>query len=311
MTSQNSSVLANMASCFTNVSDFDFHKMDRLPNADLDVFRRIQAAFAEGLATELTGYLRKEFSISLSSVRQMSWRTYTEHFNAPSCLMVLRAQATPGIGTLEVGPAFVFTILEILLGGKSDSPLDTSRELTSIEKKLLAAFFRSVQRRLHAAWSTDGPDFVLDSVVSGPARVGGVSAEDPILLAEFLVKADGVDGHMGLTVPARFVRQRRLSPDSPPHLPTSLRHPEHTNRMLKQLQPGSVRVDTKLLHTTLRIADLAALQPGDLLNLGHPISSPVSLCVNGFETYSGFIVPIGDKRGFSIESIKAVNSDAV
>jgi flagellar motor switch protein FliM len=286
------------------VTDFDFRRIDQLPQADILDFCNVQQEFAERLATELSGYLRVEFSIKLQDVRQLTWGAYSARLTSPACLMLLRSEAMPGYGVLELGPAFVFTVLEILLGGRTDLVPDTARELTAIEKKLLAPLFRSTQQRLREAWSVEGPNFELESVIGLPSAATGLSQDDPIVLAEFTSKAGGVNGHLCLAVPARFVRQRRQNSDNTVPAVTNLRRPGETGGILARIQAGMVRAETLLTKASIRIGDLAALQPGDVLNLGYAVSAPLSMCVNGAEVYSGFIVPAGDKRAFSIHSTR-------
>jgi len=291
------------------VTDFDFRRLDQLPTADIQEFRTVQETFAERLATELSSHLRAEFSISLQDVRQLTWGDYAGRFASPSCLLLLRAQSLAGYGAVELAPAFVFAVLEILLGGKTDRAPDTVRDLTLIEKKLLAAFFRSVQQRLQEAWSVEGPDFVLESVVSAPSSVVGISENDPIVLAEFLVKADGANSHLCLAVPARFVRRRRQNADTAAQSASNLRQPNDVDAILKRIRKGTVRAETMLTQASIRIGDLASLEAGDVLNLGYAVASPLSMCINGSEIYSGFIVPMGEKRAFSIESVIPRSSD--
>ena len=219
--------------------------------------------------------------------------------------MLLRSQTLPGYGALELGPGFVFAVLETLLGGKNSAHSSVSRELTAIEKKLLANFFLSAQRQLQQAWSVDGPEFLLDTVVASPMSVAGFSANDPIVLAEFGVKVDEALGHMCLAVPASFVRQRRQNVDPAVQGLSNFRQPWERGPLLKQLRKGTVRAETVLTKATIRVGDLAALEPGDILDLGYSISSPLSLCVNGTEVCSGYIVPTADKRAFSIQSMIA------
>jgi flagellar motor switch protein FliM len=292
-----------------SVTDFDFRRLDQLPTTDIQDFRNVQEAFAERFAADLSGYLRTDFSIVLQDVRQLSWGAYAARFTSPACLMLLRAQVMAGYGAVELSPAFIFTVLEILLGGITDSAPNTSRELTKIEKKLLALFFRSLEDRLQEAWSEDGPAFVLESVVGAPGSVVGMSHDDPIVLAEFVVKAGGANGHLCLAVPARFVRRRRQNSDSTAPAVPNLRQPGDSEAILSRIRTGTVRAETRLTQASIRIGDLAALRSGDVLNLGHAVSSPLSMCVNGADVYCGFIVPVGGKRAFSIQSVRMKGSD--
>jgi flagellar motor switch protein FliM len=284
------------------VIEFDFRKRDDLPPADIQDFRAVQEAFARELGDALSRYFRKEFSISLAAIQQLTWARYSERFTEPACLMLLRSQVLPGFGAIEVGQTFVFSVLETLLGGTSERGSGPSRELTSIEKKLLARFFQSIQRQLQHVWDAGGPEFVLEAVIGSPGEaIGRILAEEPLVVAEFVVKADGTEGHMCLAVPKTFVRQHRQNPDTVA-ASTNTRPPWGAGPILKQLRKGTVRAETVLTKATIRMGDLRALAPGDVINLDYPISSPLAICINGAEIFSGFIVPAGGKRAFAIQS---------
>jgi flagellar motor switch protein FliM len=285
------------------VKDYDFRRQDELPPADIEDFSAIQRTFCERFAAELSGYLRREFSIKLGDVRQLSWNSYARGLTDPSCFLLLRSRAIGSYGVLELGPSFVFSILEFLLGGTTDSPAGVARELTAIEKKLLRGVFNAAQARLREAWSANGPDFEMESVISSPAAATGIPAGEPMVVTEFLVTVDGISGHMCLAVPATFVRQHRPDPDTMAVSVPNSCPPEGSGTILKLIQKGAVRADTRLSGATIRVRDLVALERDDVLNLGRPVSAPLTMSINGVEIYTGFIAPAHGKRSFAIQSV--------
>jgi len=283
-----------------SVTELDFRQMGQLPNSDLQEFRGIQEVFAQQFGAELSTHLRKEFSITLQDIRQMTWGQYCDQSSTAACLLVSSLPSQRGHAVLELGLSFVFSVLEILLGGKAGPAFEASRELTAIERRLLNRFFESALQHLREAWTTDEPAFVLDSVISHPAAGITVARQDTFILAEFLVTGAGHAGHIRLVVPARFVRSRRQETGTEDTARPVLRQAGAEGRILNRIGSGKVLVEVALRQATIKIGDLAALKPGDVLDLAHPVTSPCSMLVNAVEAYSGGVVPVGRRRAFAI-----------
>ena len=88
-------------------------------------------------------------------------------------------------------------------------------------------------------------------------------------------------------------------------------------RLLGMLREASLSLEARLEGLGLFVENLLSLSKGHVVIFDRPVSSPVSLLVNGREQYYGRIVNSSGKRSFALEQIReteptelpAANSD--
>ena len=68
--------------------------------------------------------------------------------------MCIRDRPYEGNAVMELNPALIFPMIELLLGGGGRQPVTLTREATEIELKLLQSLFRIMLQDLQGAWRT-------------------------------------------------------------------------------------------------------------------------------------------------------------
>ena len=113
--------------------------------------------FARSLASSLSAYLRAYVAVNLVSVEQLSFMEFSQCLPSPTCLVSLGMKPYEGNAVLEMNPALVFPIFEMLLGGTAKSLTKINREITEIEQSVLDGLFRITLNDLKSAWHTVTP----------------------------------------------------------------------------------------------------------------------------------------------------------
>src|SRR5579872_3495350 len=113
---------------------YDFRRPDRIAKDQLRAIHLLHENFARSLAASLSAYLRAYVAVNLVSVEQLSFMEFSQCLPSPSCLVALDMNPFEGAAVLEINPALVFPIIEMLLGGNAKSPLKVNREITEIEQ---------------------------------------------------------------------------------------------------------------------------------------------------------------------------------
>src|SRR5271165_2727274 len=96
---------------------YDFRRPDRIAKDQLRAIHVLHENFARSLASSLSAYLRAYAVVNLVSVEQLSFMEFSHCLPSPSCLVSLAMKPFDGNALLELNPALVFPILEMLLGG--------------------------------------------------------------------------------------------------------------------------------------------------------------------------------------------------
>src|SRR5208283_3916113 len=121
---------------------YDFRRPDRIAKDQLRAIHMLHENFARGLASSLSAYLRAYVAVNLVSVEQLSFVEFSQALPSPTCLVSLGMQPYEGNAVLEMNPALVFPIFEMLLGGAAKSLTKINREITEIEQSVLDGLFR-------------------------------------------------------------------------------------------------------------------------------------------------------------------------
>jgi flagellar motor switch protein FliM len=98
---------------------YDFRRPDRIAKEQLRSIHLLHENFARGLASSLSAYLRAYVIVNLVSVEQLSYMEFSRCLPSPTCMVSLRMRPFDGNAVLELNPALVFPVLEMLLGGKA------------------------------------------------------------------------------------------------------------------------------------------------------------------------------------------------
>src|SRR5947209_3785306 len=149
---------------------YDFRRPDRIAKDQLRAIHVLHENFARSLASSLSAYLRAYVAVNLVSVEQISFREFTQCLASPTCMAVLSMKPYEGNAALELNPALIFPVLEMLLGGSGKKPQKMAREITEIEQSIMEGLLRIIMQNLKAAWqSVTKIDFAVESRETEPA----------------------------------------------------------------------------------------------------------------------------------------------
>src|SRR3974390_3658198 len=101
---------------FKKIQAYDFRRPDRIAKDQLRAIHLLHENFARSLASSLSAYLRAYVAVNLVSVEQLSFVEFSQALPSPTCLVSLGMKPYEGNAILEMNPALVFPIFEMLLG---------------------------------------------------------------------------------------------------------------------------------------------------------------------------------------------------
>jgi len=281
---------------------FDFRRLDRIPKSQLKAIRVLHDNFARTLASSLSAYLRAYVTLSLVSVEQLAYAEFLDGLSTPTCLVCLALHPYEGSAVLEVSPNLVFSMLEILLGGKGKSATKIAREITDIEERLLDGFLRIALHDLVEAWSSVAPiEFTVQSLETEPQFAQIVDPGEAFVAVAMEMRIAETMGMMNLAIPSLTIKMMRSRFEHQGTLRRGGASEPDQARMLRLAGPAQLRLDARLQGSTLLLEDLIELQEGDVLPFDYPVDRPVDCLVNGKLKYHGRVVQAGTRLGFLIE----------
>jgi flagellar motor switch protein FliM len=280
---------------------YDFRRPDRIAKDQLRAIHLLHENFARSLASSLSAYLRAYVAVNLVSVEQLSFVEFSQCLPSPSCLVSLGMKPFEGSAVLEINPALVFPILEMLLGGNAKFSTKINRELTEIEETILEGLFRITLNDLRVAWQAVAPlEFSIESHETEPQLLQVLAPNEAVVAVSMEVRIGDNAGMMNIGIPSIVVKMLRHKFDQ-----QWIRKAESTEleqaRILRLVKPALTAIDARLEGPTLRIEDLMDLAEGDVLTFDYPVERPINVSVNGKLKYRGHIVSAGRKRALEVE----------
>jgi flagellar motor switch protein FliM len=282
---------------------FDFRRPDRIAKSQLRAIHQLHETFVHNLVSSLSAYLRTYLLVNLVSVEQLSCAEFLDGLPSPTCMLSLGLQPYEGNGLLELSPALVFPILEVLLGGDGKSAPTLRREITEIEQKLLDSLFRIILNDLQEAWKGVAPiEFTIQSVETEPQFLRVLAPTEAVVAVGIEIRIGDNVGMMNIAVPSIIAKMMRQKFDQQWSMRRSQSTEAEQEALLGLIKPALLDLDVRLRGPRLLVRDLLDLVEGDVLSFDFPVGRPLEGLLNGKLRFLGRILGTGRKRGFLLEA---------
>ncbi len=287
-------------------SRYDFKRPNRISKNVLQSLHFLHERYARNLALNLSAYLRTMADIVLLSVDQLSYAEFLMSLPETTCINVVRIEPQGGTLAFEVNPTLVFSIIEKLMGGSSETPT-MNREITLIEQKLIEGFIQMALRDLQDVWQTIGKTtLALDRQETSPQLVQIVAPNEIVVVIVFEVKIGQSSGMMNYCVPAIYLEPfaMELKQENRTDIAAQMTAQDF-GRIDQVLERAKATLSVDLAERKIPLRDLLALRTGDIVALGRQIRDPVTIKVAGLPKFSA---SFGSRRGKRAAQILALIS---
>lgn len=288
----------------TGAVPFDFRRPDRISKAQLRAIHSLHETFARNLGASLSTYLRVYLTAAIVSVKQLSYQEFSAGLASPTCLLSLGLHPYEGNAVMELNPALIFPMIELLLGGNGRQMVTMTREITEIELKLLQSVFRIMLQDLQGAWRTIANlEFAVETVETETHAFRVLAPQEAVVAIEIEMRIGEVSGMMNLAIPSVILKMMRQKFDQQWTARKVETDPARRAGILKKIRSGTLRLEATVAAPSISIRDLISLEAGDVLMVEHPAKSLMTLKVNGLNKFQGRAASAGGKRAFAVESV--------
>jgi flagellar motor switch protein FliM len=267
---------------------YDFRRPNRIAKEQVRALQMLHDAFARGVTSSLSAYLRSLLEVQLTSVEQLTYGEFMLSITPPSTLGVFEMAPLKGGAVLDINPHLVFPMIDRILGGPGRASIQV-RELTEIERALVSRILRKLLVDLQQAWAQVGRfDVRLLNLETNPQFVQLTSPNDIAILVTFDVRVGEVEGVMSLCLPFAMLE---------PVLPklTTQRWagtgPANSGgvsgEIERNLQNTTMEVRAVVDPIRIPISDLTHLTVGDVLPLPWGDDLSVTVEVGGLPRFAG------------------------
>jgi len=221
---------------------------------------------------------------------------------SPVCLIYMKIRPYEEYGILEISPALLAPVLDLILGGDGKVHTAPPREMTNVEKDLLEGLLRIVTHGLAEAWKPVlSVEFVVDSVETKPRVSKRVKSSQAAGIVSMQLRFGEVAGALNLAIPSRIVKLLR---DEAAHKSAPQQTSSATTQRAIQQRLGKellMNVDCDLRGSNMRLGDLLELKVGSVVDLGVPCDSALTISVNGTPKLKGWLAQAGPRMTVNID----------
>ncbi len=263
---------------------WDFGSSKRLEERHLRAIERSHGEFARKVSVGLAGILREYVEVEIREIAEVPWDRLIGEIPSPCAVFKFTATPLEGAGILHIDLALAFAVVDKLLGG-SGKPIDATRELTSIEQRLLTRFVEHIVKSMGNAWGDHAKlSFAIGDYISTPEFLPTLGLNDSAIRVSVAMKLAGLNGSITIGYPyLMFEPIIKAFTTSQP----GKRIAADRARMEAFLKQVSLPVSVRLTPSMVSLKHLLSLEPGDVLLLDNRVSDEVEVAVAGTRLYMG------------------------
>lgn len=271
----------------------NFRQAGQISSDHVRSISALHEVFARNLAHWMAAYLRTAFDCNLVSVEQIPYREVVSRIPDLAYLASLRLNPMEAIGALQLDLSLAFPIIDVLLGGQGASE-QQKRDVTEIEEEILQGVVKIMCRGLETAWQPIGLEFVFGQRQQPSQMQRLMPPNEMTLSLSFEIRMSEARGTLNLILPAVVSNAllRKLARDWAYQKPQGTA--DANSHIRARLMHCAFPVELGLTAVPVRVADLLALQPGNLLPLRRPVGTSASILAGGRELFAANAVRQGN-----------------
>ena len=269
------------------VRPFDFERPSKFNKDQLRTLAMLHDGFCRVVQTQLSAQLRTLVEVGVTSADQVSYGEFVRSMPFPTLINIVSLSPLEGNALLEMNLPLALSIVDRMVGGPGVYR-GRLRELTEIEVALTRGLTEVMLAGLDEAWANIVPvHFAYQASEMNPQFAQVAAPSDIAVLISFEMRVGAVTGMLNLCVPhlvlesvmgklsaQSYFSGKRIDPT-----------PELRQGIAGELGAVEVPVSVELGSTTLHVADLLALMPGDVIPLGRTPGQDVSVRVGHLDTF--------------------------
>ena len=281
----------------SDVTPYDFKRPKRVSTEQIRALSAIHDAFSRNFSASLSGFLRSIVDVRVVAVEQVLYSEFIQSLPNPTCFVIVQGTPLEGQLFVEFSPLIVYPIIDRLLGGSSSTVFIPQRPLTSIEWRLMTRIIERALADLSQAWrNLMDVRFEIGETESNPHMVNIVAPTEVVVFITFEIKLGNCAGTMGVGIPFSVFESvvGKLTNQAWLVYRAKGASEAQQGRLLRNLSRSTVRLAAYLGATTIRLSELRALRPGDLIALDKRTDRELLLQIERRNKFAG---SLGQLRG--------------
>ena len=245
---------------------YDFNNQMRIVRGRMPTLEMINERFARLFRLSLYNLLRRSPEISVAPIAVKKFAEYVHTLHVPTNMNLVKINPLRGTALIVLDPKLVFAVVDSFFGGTGRHAKIEGREFTATEYRIIHMLLRNVFADLHEAWSHVARIEVeyLQSEIN-PHFANIVSPSEIVVVTSFHIELDGGGGELHVTMPYAMIEPLREVLDSGMASDRVEKDERWMVCLREEIEDAEIELSTLLGRTSITLAELVNLKPGDIL----------------------------------------------
>src|SRR4051794_18514524 len=269
------------------IQNMDFRRPSKFNKDQLHTLEMLHDTFSRLGGTYLSGALRCMADIAVLGAEQVTYGEFIASLPVPALTAIIELEPLGTNAICAFDLPLVFSMIDRLLGGVGTSGYRL-RELTDIELSLSRTVVTRLLDELSTSWNElVGVDFTLRQTEMTPQFAQVAPPTELSVLLSFQIRIDESSGVMALCLPYRSIESVAPSLTTQSYF-SGQRANDKSFSLAGGVEEVDIEMRAEIGAIDLRIEDVLALRPGDIVRLGVPAEEGVRLLAGPHEVYRAF-----------------------
>ncbi|MFT3907091.1 MAG: flagellar motor switch protein FliM [Steroidobacteraceae bacterium] len=245
---------------------YDLATQTRLVRGRMPTLEMINDRFARLLRISLFNMIRRSPEVAVAPVQVMKFSEYVQTLYVPASLNMMHLKPLRGTSLLVLDAKLVFALVDNFFGGTGRYTKIEGREFTQTEARVIQMVMRQAFVDLREAW-TMVADLDIEYINSeiNPNFANIVSPSEIVVICAFTIELEGAKGQMQVTIPYSAIEPIRDLLDSGVQSDRAEQDERWGQTLREEIEGAELEMTPVLGHTTLTVARLLDLKPGDVI----------------------------------------------
>jgi len=265
------------------VATYDFERPTRLSRTQVKQLQRLYESALEGLTGVLSEKLRTSIEANVLGVRAVNFGSFSGMLPTPTYVNIFRIEPYGYRGVLTMDIPFALALVDRLLGGHGHTT-EKPRNLTSIEVAVVEWPVEMILEQLRKSWRTPVEmEFISEGIRMDLNFAQIMHNSETVLRVTFALGGEIGSGEAHFCVPFAALEQSKALEklrDESLGSPSSLSE-EEKEKARQNISRARIELAADLGTTTLTVAEVMRLKPGQIVRLDVKADKPVTVKVGG------------------------------
>jgi flagellar motor switch protein FliM len=269
------------------IQNMDFRRPSKFNKDQLHTLEMLHDTFSRLGGTYLSSALRCMTDITVLGAEQVTYGEFIASLPVPALTAIIELEPLGTNAICAFDLPLVFSMIDRLLGGVGTQTYRL-RELTDIELSLSRTVVTRLLDELSTSWNElVGVDFTLRQTEMNPQFAQVAPPTELSVLLSFQIRIHESSGVMALCLPYRSIESVAPSLTTQSYF-SGQRSADPSFSLAGGVEDVDIEMRAEVGAIDLRIEDVLALRPGDIVRLGVPAEDGVRLLAGPHEVYRAF-----------------------